>query len=156
MSEDVDLLADPFTDDLTEQLEIRAPRRYASRVTLALAGLVLLTAGFLVGAQVQKNFGPAPAATTTPAFQVGARPQRSAAPTNPGVTTGTVKLVDGSTVYVETADGTVVTVRTNGSTAVQLTQPGALTDLAPGTPVTVEGQPAGQDTVTATRVTRGR
>jgi len=151
MSEDVDLLADPFTDDLTEQLEIRAPRRYTSRVTLALAGLVLLTAGFLIGAQVQKNFGPAPAVTTTPTF--AARPQRSA---GPGVTTGTVKLVDGSTVYVETADGTVVTVRTTGSTAVQLTQPGALTDLAPGTPVTVEGQPAGQDTVTATKVTRGR
>jgi len=152
MSEDVDvdLLADPFTDDLTEQLEIRAPRRYFGRVTLVLAGLVLLTAGFFAGAQVQKHLGPAPVATT-PTF--AARPQRSA---GPGVTTGTVKLVDGSTVYVETADGTVVTVRTNGSTAVQLTQPGALTDLAPGTPVTVEGQPAGQDTVTATRVTRGR
>jgi hypothetical protein len=155
MSDDVDLLADPITADLTEQLEARAPRRYVSRITLVLAGLVLVTAGFFAGAQVQKNFGPAPAATT-PVFPTGARPQRSAAPAGPGTTTGTVKLVDGSTVYVQTADGTVVTVRTNGSTAVQLTQAGTLTDLTPGTPVTVEGQPAGQDTVTATKVTRGR
>jgi hypothetical protein len=80
--------------------------------------------------------------------------QPSAAAAN--VTTGTVKLVDGSTVYVQTADGNVLTVRTNGSTAVQITQGGALTDLTPGTQVSVEGPTTGDGAVTATKVTKGR
>jgi len=158
----VDLLADPFADDLDAQLEAKAPRRYWTRTTAVLAGLVLVAVGFLAGAQVQKRWGTGSAATAPTAgrgtfaggtFAGGARPQRSAAP-GADVTTGTVKLVDGTTVYVETADGNVVTVRTTGSTSVQLTQAGALKDLAPGAKVSVEGRSGGQDVVDATKVTR--
>src|SRR6266536_2432024 len=60
----VGLSDDPFADDLDEQLAARAPQRWATRTTLVLAGLVLLVGGFLAGAQVQKHFGPAPAAVT--------------------------------------------------------------------------------------------
>jgi hypothetical protein len=72
------------------------------------------------------------------------------------VTTGTVKLVDGTTVYIQTSDGTVVTVKTNGSTSVQVAQSGALSDLTPGAQVTVEGSAGSDGTVTATKVTKAR
>ncbi len=55
--DDVDLGSDPFADDLSDQLAAKAPRRFYTRVTAVLAGLVLLAGGFFAGAQVQKNFG---------------------------------------------------------------------------------------------------
>jgi hypothetical protein len=165
MSEDVmqsvDLLDDPFADDLDAQLQAKAPRRYVTRPTIVLCGLLLVAGGFLAGAQVQKQWGtpatgaPAGVANLAAAGGFGGpRAQQSAAPSTAAVTTGTVKLVDGATVYVETADGTVVTVRTTDRTAVQLAQSGALKDLTPGTKVTVEGGPAGADVVNATKLTR--
>jgi hypothetical protein len=166
-----ELSDDPFADDLDEQLAARAPRRWANRATLVLAGLVLLTGGFLAGAQVQKHFGAvaagggqgqtAGAGLNAGNFgggrnQNGGGNQNGAQGGTANVRTGTVKLVDGSTIYIQTSDNQVITVRTNGSTAVQLTQPGSLTDLAPGAQVSIEG-PAGSDgTVTATRVSRAK
>jgi hypothetical protein len=190
--DDVDLSSDPFADDLSEELAARAPRRYATRTTAVLAGLVLVGGGFFAGAQVQKNYGtPAAGSTGTGAGGLaggnfaggnfagrqggagaagaagagaagaagagaagaGATAGGTAAA---GVTTGTVKLVDGTTVYVQTADGNVVTVKTSGSTAVQIAQNGALTDLAPGAQVTVEGPAASDGTVTASKVIKGK
>jgi hypothetical protein len=170
--DDVDLATDPFADDLSDQLAARAPRRYATRTTAVLAGLVLAAGGFLAGAQVQKHFGtPASGSGRGGAAGSagGALSQNGAArafggrtgagsstggssAAGPGATAGTVKLVDGTTVYVQTPDGNVVTVKTNGSTSVQVTRGGALSDLAPGTPVTVEGSPTGDGVVTATKV----
>jgi hypothetical protein len=176
-ADDVDLSSDPFADDLSAELAARAPRRYATRTTAVLAGLVLVVGGFLAGAQVQKNYGtPANGAAGSRGggasnvaggnFAGGAFGGRQGGGQNPGaaqpsaaaanVTTGTVKLVDGTTVYVQTADGNVLTVRTNGSTAVQVAQSGALTDLTPGTQISVEGPSTGDGTVTATKVTKGR
>jgi hypothetical protein len=173
IADDVDLASDPFADDLSAELAARAPRRYATRTTAVLAGLVLAVGGFLAGAQVQKHFGTPAAGSSQDSSsqsrsgrssanfadgnfgggrQGGAAPQASAAATS--LTTGTVKLMDGSTVYVETADGNLVTVRTNGSTAVQVT--GALTDLKPGTQVSVEGPAGGDGIVTATKVTKAK
>ncbi|MDT4989772.1 MAG: hypothetical protein QOI74_3866 [Micromonosporaceae bacterium] len=180
-TDDVDLAEDPFADDLSEQLAARAPRRYTTRTTVLLAGLVLLAGGFLAGAQVQKNFGtPASAATNgaaTNPFAAGGFAGRgggggaggagatgtggqtgqagTAAGAGAAVTTGTVKLVDGATVYVQTADGNLVTVRTNATTAVRIAQNGALTDLVPGATVSVEGPADATGTVTATKVTKG-
>jgi hypothetical protein len=62
--DDVDLASDPFADDLSDQLAARAPRRYFTRLTVVLAGLVLLAVGFFAGAQVQKNFGTSAAASS--------------------------------------------------------------------------------------------
>jgi hypothetical protein len=64
-AEDVDLASDPFADDLSDQLAARAPRRYYTRATAVLAGLVLLAAGFFAGAQVQKNYGTAAGASSS-------------------------------------------------------------------------------------------
>jgi hypothetical protein len=70
-----------------------------------------------------------------------------------GGTTGTVKLVDGSTLYVETADGTVITVKTGKQTSVRTSKVAKLGDLKAGAKVTVQGTTAGEDTVSATAVT---
>jgi hypothetical protein len=150
-------LGDPFADDLTEQLAARAPRRYTNRATAILAGLVLLVGGFVAGAQVEKNFGAGIRSTgnTPTTFPSGFRGFGGGGGGNGGggnATTGTVKLVDGTTVYVTTSNGDVVIVHTNGSTTVS--QPGSLKDLAVGATVTVTGQSGSDGSVTATRINK--
>jgi hypothetical protein len=150
---------DPFEDDLTEQLAARAPRRLANRATVVLAGLVLVIGGFVAGAQVEKNFGHLPSATPT-AFPTGGAGRFAggfggAAPSpTGGATTGTVKFVDGTTVYITMPNGDVLTVKTDGSTAIQLTQPGTVKDLQVGATVTVTGQAGSDGTMTATKITK--
>jgi hypothetical protein len=118
--------------------------------------------GFLGGAQVEKHYGmPAtsPSANASAAvpgfagrFGGGAGQNAGTGSTGRGnAITGTVKLVDGTTVYIETSDGQVLTVRTSDSTTVQL--PGTLKDLTAGATVSVQGQNA-NGTVTATQITR--
>jgi hypothetical protein len=165
---DVDLDEDPFADDLTDQLAEKAPRRFATRTTAILGAALLLVVGFVGGAQVQKHWGknssqaaspfsnlggPRAGASGFPGFggSVGGQGQSSA---GGATTTGTVKLVDGKTVYLQTADGNVVTVRTSGSTSVQLPRAGSLKDLTAGATVSVDGQTGSDGTVTATRITR--
>ncbi|GAA3449098.1 hypothetical protein [Dactylosporangium matsuzakiense] len=168
--EEPDLLAEPpLDDDLNERIAKAAPRRLANRATYALAGLALLVVGFVGGAQVQKSYGTAPAATgpggANPAAlasafagrngggagQFGGGGQGGPGTGTRGGVTGTVKLVDGTTVYVETADGQTVIVKTSDKTTVAL--PGALKDLAAGSTVTVQGQQA-DGSVTATSITK--
>jgi hypothetical protein len=95
----------------------------------------------------------------TGAGQTGAGATGAGAPVGgaaANTTTGTVKLVDGTTVYLQTPDGNVVTVKTNGSTSVQVAQNGALSDLTPGAQVTVEGAAGSDGTVTATKVIKAK
>jgi hypothetical protein len=158
--EPTDDLGDPFADDLAEQLAARAPRRYTNRATVVLAGILLLIGGFVAGAQVQKHFG-ATTGTATPttfptSFRNGGFGGNAAGgnPTGGNATTGTVKLVDGRTLYVTTPNGDVVIVHTDDGTTVS--QPGSLKDLTAGATVTVTGQTAGDGSVTATRIVRTR
>src|SRR6266508_3974031 len=152
LPDDIDLVdedEDPFGDDLDERLAAAAPRRLANRSTYVLAGVVLLAAGFLAGAVVEKHYGaPAAAAGVTGTAPTGAAAfpgagnRRGTGNTGTGNTattpiTGTVKLVDGSTVYIDTPDGRVVIVKTTATT------------------VTVEGTDD-NGTFNATRVTTPR
>jgi hypothetical protein len=166
-----DLLAEPpLDDDLNARIARAAPRRLANRATYVLAGVALLVAGFVAGAQVQKSYGTAPAASapggTNPAALASAFANRGgqgfpgaggnaggggAATGARGGVTGTVKLVDGTTVYIETADGTTVIVKTTDKTTVST--PGALKDLTAGSTVTVQGQTA-DGSVAATSITK--
>lgn len=160
-------------DDLSAELAAVAGRRWWNAWTVCLAALVLLLAGFVVGARVDRAYR-----TSTPAGNGSAAAQRggfgaagtargggagqpaqggqAGQPAGGGQTgqpvTGTVKLVDGTTLYVQTADGTVVTVRTGGDTAVTLARAGTLKDLKAGDQVTVQGTGSG-DTVQASAVT---
>ena len=69
-------------------------------------------------------------------------------------TTGTVKLVDGTTVYLTTADGQTLIVKTTPSTSVNVNQAGSLKDLAPGATVTIQGQTGSDGSISATSITK--
>ncbi|WP_167530428.1 hypothetical protein [Microbispora hainanensis] len=190
----------PFDDDLQEVLAARPARAGGSKLTLALAGGVLLVAGLLLGIQVQKLLGgstpgrfPSRAAGAG-AFAggqageggganggfargagggggfagggagradggagagsgTGAGARAGAGPG--GATFGTVKLVDGDKIYVQTVNGGVVTVTTSGDTKVRVTRSGKVSDLKPGSFVTVAGTADAQGQVAATSVTEG-
>ncbi|MFE2144538.1 DUF5666 domain-containing protein [Streptomyces sp. NPDC059456] len=72
-----------------------------------------------------------------------------------GVTTGTVKLVDGTTLYVTDAQGNVVKVTTDGNTQITQAKAGKVTDLQPGQTVTVRGSQNDSGDVAATTVAQG-
>jgi hypothetical protein len=147
---------DPFADDLGSRLAALAPRR-TSRTTLALGGAVLVVAGFLGGVLVQKATNPA--TPSTPAVGPNGTGFGQGAGTGTGtgaqrgVTSGTVKLVDGTTIYVTTADGETVVVRTSGATTVTQARSSSVRELTPGTAVAVTGSADAEGIVTATQVT---
>jgi hypothetical protein len=172
-------------DGLAAELAKAAPRRWWNRGTLVLGALALLLGGFLGGVLVEKNYGTTDAAANRPGGftgrgtggaggypggaggypgfaggggqRAGATASASAAPAASG-TTGTVKLVDGATVYLQTADGTLVTVKTTSRTTVRTAAgaKGAVKDVKAGDTVTVQGAAAADGTVTATAVTQAR
>ena len=64
-----------------------------------------------------------------------------------------MKLVNGTTIYVQTADGSVVTVKTDGTTKVATSAAGKLSDVKAGQSVTIQGAAGTDGSVTATSVT---
>lgn len=155
----------PVADDLAGLLAAAAPRRWRNRGTVVLAAAVLLVGGFVAGAQVQKHLGATPAGTragtSRGVFASGfpfpsGNPFRGNTQTGRGggKTTGTVQLVDGTTVYVKTDDGKTVIVKTNGSTKVDVNSSGSLADLDTGATVTVTGMTGDDGSVTATQITK--
>jgi hypothetical protein len=164
---DVDLGEDPFDDDLTGQLKARTPLKLTSRTTLALSGVVLVVAGFIGGVLVQKNFGT----TTTPAASnragafangVGGTGGGGGGTGTGGTgggaagrnaTTGTVKFVDGTTIYLTGSDGSTITVKTSSTTAVRVQQTGTAKDIPVGATVVVQGTADADGIITATQVT---
>lgn len=166
--------------DLAAELAAAAPRRWWNKATSYLGAAMLLVGGFAAGAYVQREYGrpasPSAGRSTGVSGNAAAPFGRDStggangsaeggAGTSGGATgagsaagassatTGTVKLVDGTTVYVETAEGDVVTVRTDGETTVASAKPSSLKDLAAGDKVTVQGSSSGEGTVTATSIT---
>ena len=178
-AETADLLefgAEAAADDLERELAANAPRQRVNRITVVLAGLLLVIGGFVAGSLVQKSVGSnnaaAPANGRAGQFGAGgfgagagggtgrgggtgqAGGQGGGTGAQPGAgTTGTVKLVDGTTIYLTTAAGEVVTVKTTGTTKVSTIQAGTLKNLKAGATVTVQGQTGTDGTVTATTVT---
>jgi hypothetical protein len=172
---------DPFgDDDLESKLQARAPFP-VTRTTAALAGLVLVVAGFLGGVLVQKNFGTAASSNSNSGLTPAALSSRAAAFGNFGnrgggtggsgnnggtggtagtgtgtaaPTTGKITLVDGTTVYVTTSAGDVVIIKTNSSTTVRVDQTVTLKQLTVGSTVTVTGTTASDGSVTATTITQ--
>jgi hypothetical protein len=147
-------------DDLTTGLAKAKRQPWLTRSTGVMLGLVIACAGFLAGVKVQQAYGStestsprAGTGTNLSGFgnrqgQFGQPSANAAAPV-----TGKIKLVDGNTVYIETADGTVVTVKTTATTVVQTAKTVTLKDLAVGTEVRVQGSSAGTDTVSANAIT---
>jgi hypothetical protein len=147
-------------DDLTSAIAAAAPKRWWNRTTLALLGLALAVGGFLGGVQAQERWGSSSSAGPATTFPPGAgMPSGGFGGARPGAaasdTTGTVKLVDGTTIYVETDAGETVTVRTNDTTTVKLAQTVTLDQLTTGQQVTVQGEADPEGIVTAATVTAG-
>jgi hypothetical protein len=156
---------EPADDPLAAELVKASPKRWWSRITLALCALLILVGGFAGGLEAQKQWGTSTTATNptggfptggfpTGGFAGGGQPGGTAATTATAAgTAGTVKTVDGTTIYVQTADGKVVTVKLDGKTTVSTTGKGKLADVKPGQSVTVQGTTGTDGTVTATSVT---
>ena len=66
---------------------------------------------------------------------------------------GTVKVVDGNSIYVNQADGTTKRVVSDDSTRYTRTEPATLRDVQPGDSLTVEGSTEPDGSISATRVT---
>lgn len=153
----------PEFDDLAVGLARAERKRWLTRSTLILGGAVIALAGFVGGVQVQK--AQTPAASTNAAAAAAARAggagrqfggQGTQTGTPTAAATGKIKLVDGSTVYIETADGNVITVKTTGTTSVLSASKIKLADLKAGATVTIQGQTGSDGTVTATTVTAAK
>ncbi|MDI6097104.1 hypothetical protein QLQ12_00585 [Actinoplanes sp. NEAU-A12] len=163
------------TAELNEALAAAAPRRWWNRTTLALLGVAMLIGGFLGGVQAHERWGiestqatgggpaggeavepsgGAVAASPEPGGGPGGGAQGAMAEGATG-TSGTVKRVDGTTLYVQTADGETVTVRTGGDTIVKVSQAATLESVTSGLAVTVEGVADAEGIITATAVTAG-
>jgi len=164
-----EILAEPpDARDIAAELAA-PPRRKLPWLTLALCGGVIAAAAFAGGALVEKNNvkggGSNPGAAAgfagfarggagaTAGAGGAARPGGGG--TGGGATTGTVKLVDGTTVYLTDSSGNVVKVTTGTSTKISVTRNGKVSDLQPGQSVTVLGSTDSSGSLAATTVTEG-
>ncbi|MFI1381574.1 hypothetical protein [Embleya sp. NPDC020886] len=163
----------PAARDVAAELAA-PPRRRLPMLTLALGAGVFASIGFLAGVEVQKNHaggttraaGPA-AGAASGANPYGARAAGAGATTaggQPGtartgaaadLTTGTVKVVDDSFIYVSDSAGNIVKVKTDAGTKIQVVRDGRTVDLKPGDAVVVRGATGADGSVTATSVTEG-
>jgi hypothetical protein len=143
-------------DDLTTGLAKARRQPWLTRSTAVMLGLVLVCGGFLAGIKVQQAYGsstPAqPSASQNRAAQFGQQQQQQQPQQQQAAQpiTGKIKLVDGTTVYVETTDGRVITVKTTQATVVALQA--QLKDLTVGSTVTVQG--TGTETINASSITK--
>jgi hypothetical protein len=171
----------PFDGDLAEELKADdRPRRRPPSATVLLAAGVLLVGGFVGGVQADRHWGAkkdsSNAASLIDQFRRNGGGTGQAGGFNgfgqnggngPGAgtggagaqaagngTTGTVKLVDGKTIYVQTPNG-IVRVRTTGSTKVTIARKSTAKALKAGAKVVVQGSAGADGTVTATSVQGG-
>ncbi|GAA2842334.1 DUF5666 domain-containing protein [Crossiella cryophila] len=155
------VLATPVDDkDLGEQLTEAG--KGPSKLTIGLAAAALTAVAFAGGLWAATAFG-SDSASAAPGQRGGAGGVRpSGAPQAPGGqgpggarggAVGTVDRIEGDTLYLKGANGTEVKVKLGTDTTVHLTQPGKVSDLAPGDSVTVTGERAADGSVTARQVT---
>jgi hypothetical protein len=174
----LDLLSSPLDDDddLTVVLT-RRPRAKLPSLTLVLAAVVVASAGFLGGALVGKHYGSSSSGNLAAAFSrlAGARASATATAsagsggTGAGfgfgagrgglfgggnATAGTIKLIDGRTVYVQTTAGDIVQVATSAGTKITVSSTVPVKDLQPGETVIVEGSKTSSGAIAATSISQ--
>ena len=157
-------------DELTAVLT-RRPRAKLPSLTLVLVALVVASAGFLGGIVVGKHYGSSGSpASAFSRFAAGASATaRTGAGSGTGLagrgggggefaagnaTIGTIKLIDGSTVYVQTPEADIVQVSTSAGTKVTASSTVPVKDLQPGETVIVEGSKNSTGGVTATSISQ--
>ena len=168
------MLSSPLDDghDLTAVLT-RRPRAKLPSLTLVLAAIVVASAGFLVGALVGKHYGGSSSGNLAGAFGgFAARPTTSGGSAGAGAgsgagtggrtglfgggnaTVGTIKLIDGGTVYVQTTAGDIVQVATSAGTKVTVSSTVPVKVLKPGETVIVQGSKNSSGTIAATSISQ--
>jgi hypothetical protein len=166
----LDVLSIPaVSDDLTPAL-VKRPRLKLPSVTLLLGATALIAVGFFGGALTGKHFGSSPGnsgrfsglsglggngrAGGLPGLGsgTGSTPGTGSSPS--GGTAGTVKLIDGKTVYLQTSSGGIITVTVSPATKVTISTPGQLRNLHAGDTVTVQGSTSASGTIAATSIER--
>ncbi|MFF2075051.1 hypothetical protein ACFVXG_09850 [Kitasatospora sp. NPDC058162] len=166
--EQVALLATP-PDARDVSAELAAPpRRKLPWLSLVLAGGVIATGAFAGGVWYQQGQGGTSAAKPSARAASAAGPaagggqgtgrrggQGGQGGAQGGFARGTVKAVDGSTVYLTDASGNTIKVTTGDSTKVQLNKEGKVADLQPGQSVTVVGTPDANGGYNATQLMEG-
>jgi hypothetical protein len=172
----LDVLSSPLDDgdELTAVLT-RRPRAKLPSLTVVLVAIVVASAGFIGGIMVGKHYGSsgssslasrfgafAAAAGASPSASTGARSRTGLGGAGGGfggfaggnATVGTIKLVDGSTVYVQTSAGDIVQVLTSSGTKVTVSTTVPVKDLRPGETVIVEGSKNSSGGVSATSISQ--
>ena len=172
----LDMLSSPLDDGELTTVLTRRPRAKLPSVTLILAAIVVASAGFLGGALVGKHYGTSGNSSLAAAFRGLAARASASASASPGAssgaagsgfagrggglfgggnaTIGTIKLVDGATVYVQTTAGDIVQVKTSSGTKVTISETVPVKDLQPGETVIVEGSKNASGAVAATSISQ--
>jgi hypothetical protein len=168
----MDLLSTPVSDgDLTVALA-RRPRFKVPSLTMILMIVAVASLGFLGGILLGKHYGSS-GGSGTGAFRgfagAGAAPSAGASGTSSssgfagrggtglfggGGTFGTIKLVDGNIVYVQTATGDIVQVSTSAATKVTISSSAPVKDLLPGETVIVQGSKNANGSIAATSISQ--
>jgi hypothetical protein len=172
----MDLLSTPLSDgDLTVALA-RRPRVHLPSLTLTLTMVVVAGLGVLGGIFLGEHYGSssgsglggaagfrafagAGAGASSSAGAGGTSSSsgfagRGASLFGGGGTFGTIKLVDGNTVYVQTAAGDIVQVSTSAATKVTISSSAPVKDLLPGETVIVEGTKNANGSIAATSISQ--
>jgi hypothetical protein len=180
----LDVLSSPLADDdddLTAVLT-RRPRAKLPSITLILVAIVVASAGFLGGALVGKHYGSSSSSNLAAAFRGLAARASSSASAGSGAggtgtgtgtgaggsgtggrsglfgggnaTIGTIKLIDGGTVYVQTTAGDIVQVATSAGTKVTVSSTVPVKDLQPGETVIVQGSKNSSGAIAATSISQ--
>ncbi|MBV2152744.1 DUF5666 domain-containing protein [Kitasatospora sp. SUK 42] len=159
----------PDARDVSAELAA-PPRRKLPWLSLVLAGGVIATGAFAGGVWFQQNHGSSGAtgksarASAAPAAggygqnagrRGGQGQGQGQGAGQAGFARGTVKAVDGNTVYLTDANGNTIKVTTGDSTKVQLNKEGKVADLQPGQSVTVVGTPDSSGGYNATQLVEG-
>ena len=175
----LEVLSSPLDDDNDAELTAvltRRPRAKLPSLTLVLAAIVVASAGFLGGALVGKHYGTSGSGNLAAAFRGLAARASSSASAGSGAggtgtggsgtggrgglfgggnaTVGTIKLIDGGTVYVQTAAGDIVQVATSAGTKVTVSSTVPVKDLKPGETVIVQGSKNSSGAIAATSISQ--
>ncbi|WP_316522088.1 DUF5666 domain-containing protein [Kitasatospora brasiliensis] len=160
-AEQVALLSTP-PDARDVSAELAAPpRRKLPWLSLVLAGGVIATGAFAGGVWFQQNQGTSGGKSVRPAAASGypqngsGRSRGQGQSSQGGFARGTVKAVDGDTVYLTDSNGNTIKVTTGDATKVQLNKEGKVADLQPGQSVTVVGTPDANGGYTASQLVEG-
>jgi hypothetical protein len=168
-------------DDDEEDLPVRPVRKRLGPFSLLLIGAVVAAGAFYGGVVTEKNHVSATTVTAAAASRArtaattaggagatgaagaagrtgaagAAGAGGAAAAGGAGATIGTVKLIDGTNVYVQDATGTITKVATTAQSTISITSTGTTKNIKPGDTVVVTGPTAADGTVNATSIRDG-